>query len=60
MKSPEPVNPQRQDWGNWVQGGETAHGYQVSSGDDENVLELDSVTSAQLHDHTNTPDLLLL
>ena len=44
----------REEWG------ETAHGYQVSSGDDENVLELDSVTSAQLHDHTNTPDLLLL
>ena len=44
----------REEWG------ETAHGYQVSSGHDENVLELDSVTSAQLHDHTNTPDLLLL
>ena len=44
----------REEWG------ETAHGHQVSFGDDENVLELDSVTPAQLHDHTNTPELVLL
>ena len=31
----------REEWG------ETAHGYQVSFGDDESVLELDSVTPAQ-------------
>jgi len=44
MKSPEPVNPQRQDWGNWVQGGETANGYEISSWGDVTVIHLCGLT----------------
>ena len=44
MKSPEPVNPQRQDWGNWVQGGETANGYEISSWGDVTGIQLCGLT----------------